>query len=272
MILFPSAKINIGLNILSKREDGFHNIETLMYPVNITDILTINKSDESKQKIIFTSTGLTIDSKPEDNLIVKAYNLLDKYYNLPSLKIHLHKSIPFGAGLGGGSSDCAFTIKGINEFCNLQLSNKRMEELAAMLGSDTAFFIKNKPAIGKGRGEKLYLFDINLTNYQIVIIIPPVPVSTKQAYNLIKPKLPEFNLSESLKKDLSLWKKLIFNDFEESVFSQYPEIESVKKTLYKSGAVYASLSGSGSSVFGIFKTKPNLKDIFPKDYFYKEDL
>jgi 4-diphosphocytidyl-2-C-methyl-D-erythritol kinase len=272
MILYPNAKINIGLNILSKREDGFHNIETLMYPVNITDILTINTVENSNEKIVFTTTGLFIDAEPEDNLIVKAYNLLDKYYNLPSLKIHLHKSIPFGAGLGGGSADCAFVIKGINKLCNLNISEKTMEEFAAKLGSDTAFFIKNKPAMATGRGEILKSANIDLSNYKIAIVIPSVSVSTKQAYSLVKPKQPKFNLQESLKKDLDYWKTTIFNDFEASVFAQFSEIKDVKNILYKAGAIYASLSGSGSSVFGIFKSKPNLKSMFPENYFYKADL
>ena len=258
MILFPNAKINIGLNIVSKRDDGNHNIETIMYPVNITDILTINKSKNLNKKIDFTSTGIVIDTNTENNLIVKAYNLLDKHYDLPPLKIHLHKSIPFGAGLGGGSADCAFTIKGINQICNLQLSIDEMEKFASKLGSDTAFFIKNTPATATGRGEILTPFDIDLFGYKIIIVIPPISVSTKQAYSLVKPKIPKFNLNKSVKKEPILWKSTVFNDFEESVFFQYPEIKQVKKTLYKSGAIYASLSGSGSSVFGIFDKLPDL--------------
>ena len=271
MILYPNAKINIGLNILSKREDGFHELETLMYPIGLTDILTINRSENKYQSINFTTTGITIDGKPEDNLIVKAYNLIAQNYKLPVLDIHLHKSIPFGAGLGGGSADCAFAIKSINEYCKLNISTAKMENIASKLGSDCPFFINNKPAIAKGRGEILSSFKININQFHFVIIIPPIPISTKQAYSLVTPCNTNKNLESLLQKDTTGWKNYIKNDFEESVFPQYPEIEKIKNTLYSMGAVYSSLSGSGSAVFGIFKNRPVLKDVFTKEYFIWQD-
>lgn len=267
MILFPNAKLNIGLNILFKRDDGFHELETLMYPVNLRDILTINKSYSLYRKLKFTSTGINIDGDPENNLIVKAYQLINREYNLPSLEIHLHKSIPFGAGLGGGSADCAFTIKGINDLCQLNLSIKKMEELAAVLGSDCPFFIKNKPAIARGRGEKLECYNLNLDEYYFAIVIPPIPISTQKAYRLIKPNHPIEKLSDLLKKEITNWHKSIVNNFEESIFPHYPDIKKIKVDLYTLGATYAALSGSGSAVFGIFENKVELKKVFPKEYF-----
>jgi 4-diphosphocytidyl-2-C-methyl-D-erythritol kinase len=267
MILYPNAKINIGLNILFKRADGFHELETIMYPIPLTDILTINISANSTQKINFTTTGIKIDGNKEDNLICKAYNLLDSKYPLPALDIHLHKSIPFGAGLGGGSADCAFAIKGINELGQLNLPMQTLEEIAAELGSDCPFFIQNKPAIAKGRGELLESFNMDLSAYNFVVIIPPIPISTKEAYSLVKPSTPVYNLKDSIQSGIRTWKDEIQNNFEDSVFPQFPEIQNIKETLYEKGALYASLSGSGSAVFGIFREIPNFETVFPKEYF-----
>lgn len=271
MILYPNAKINIGLNILYKREDGFHELETLMYPIQLTDILTINKSTNQNQKLKFTATGIQIDGDKEDNLICKAYNLLDSIYKLPALDIHLHKSIPFGAGLGGGSADCAFAISGINSLCQLNLPMQTMEEIAGELGSDCPFFIQNKPAIAKGRGELLEPFNVDLRPYNFVVVIPSIPINTKEAYRFVKPSLPAYNLRDSLLKGIDTWKNTIQNNFEDSVFPQYPEIQKIKETLYEKGALYASLSGSGSAVFGIFKDVPNFETVFSKDYFISID-
>ena len=267
MILYPNAKINIGLNILNKRADGFHELETLMYPVKIKDTLIINKAQDRYKKPKLTTDGITIDGNTDDNLIVKAYNILDNLYNLPPIDFHLHKTIPFGAGLGGGSADCAFTITGINELCNLNLTIVEMENIASQLGSDCPFFITNKPAISTGRGEILNQNKIDLNSFYFAVIIPPIPISTKEAYNLVTPNKPIYNLEKALKTDINKWKGLIVNNFEDSVFPQYPAIKKIKEKLYNSGAKYSSLSGSGSAVFGIFKERPILNDIFPKDYF-----
>ncbi|MDA3892864.1 MAG: 4-(cytidine 5'-diphospho)-2-C-methyl-D-erythritol kinase [Salinivirgaceae bacterium] len=271
MILYPNAKINIGLDILFKRDDGFHELETIMYPTGWTDVLTIKNGTGTNNTINFTSTGIIIDGKPENNLIVKAYQLINPKYELPSLDIHLHKSIPFGAGLGGGSADCAFTISGINSFCKLNLSVAEMEDLASELGSDCPFFIQNKPAIAMGRGELLESVNLDLSNYHIAIVIPPIPISTKEAYSLVKPSKPQKLLNELVRFDISDWKGQIKNDFEDSVFPLYPEIEKIKEKLYELDALYSALSGSGSAVFGIFSKKPDLSQIFPSNYFIWND-
>lgn len=265
MILYPNAKINIGLDILKKRNDGFHELETIMYPVGLNDILTINHTNKNELK--FTATGIAIDGNPEDNLILKAYHLISNSHNIPPLEIHLHKSIPFGAGLGGGSADCAFTITGINQLCNLGMSTSEMEGIAAELGSDCPFFINNTPALAKGRGEKLSPITLNLNKYYFAIIIPPIPISTKLAYSKVKPAIPDVKLENKITSDIKDWRNMIKNDFEASVFPEFPEIEKIKETLYKHGADYASLSGSGSAVFGIFNENPKIKHFFPDNYF-----
>lgn len=265
MILYPNAKVNIGLDILKKRSDGFHELETIMYPIGLTDILTINFSTSNNFR--FSTTGITIDGNPNDNLIVSAYKLINKKHKLPALDIHLHKSIPFGAGLGGGSADCAFAIAGINKLCEINMSIEEMEYFAAELGSDCPFFIQNRPALAKGRGELLSLVDIDLTDFYFAIVIPPIPISTKLAYSKVQPQFPEEKLEHNITKNINNWKTLIKNDFEDSVFPEFPEIKKIKETFYNSGAVYASLSGSGSAVFGIFEEKPELKQNFPENYF-----
>jgi len=268
MILFPNAKINIGLNILKKRNDGYHDITTMMYPIPLTDILDILKSTGTKhKKCSLTTTGLAINGNPEDNLVCKAYNLLDKEFELPPVTVHLHKSIPFGAGLGGGSSDGAFMLKGLNELFDLQLNNDRLAFFAAKLGSDCPFFIKNRPAIATARGEELSHQKLDLSEFFIVVIIPKMTISTREAYSLIKPASPKHSIEEYFHLPIESWKNKLVNDFEEPVYSLKPEIAGVKQKLYEAGAVYASLSGSGSSTYGLFRTEPNLKGVFPKDYF-----
>lgn len=267
MILYPNAKINIGLNIIKKRTDGFHELETVMYPIDLADVLTINFSNGSKKGATFSATGIKIDGDPNDNLIVKAYNIINSKCNLPALNIHLHKSIPFGAGLGGGSSDCAFTIKGINNLCKLNMTIKEMEQIAAELGSDCPYFIRNQPALAKGRGEILSTLKIDLNKYHFAVIIPPIPISTKLAYSKVTPQIPENSLSKTISSDIEKWKYLIKNDFETSVFPEFPEIQKIKDELYSQGAIYAALSGSGSAVFGIFTERIDASSIFSEEYF-----
>lgn len=269
MIIFPNAKINIGLNIVEKRDDGFHNIETLMYPVLITDRLEIKKTPgHSNGNITFTSSGINIDGNTQDNLICKAYNLLHSDFNLPSVTMHLHKQIPIGAGLGGGSADAAFALKGINNMFGLMLSYDELERYAAQLGSDCAFFIKNKPSFATQRGEKLQIIPINLANYFIAIVIPNTSVSTKEAYANICPQKPENSLKKLLTQAVNKWQENIKNDFEETVFKQKSEIATIKENMIKAGAIYSSMSGSGAAVFGLFSSKPNLKFMIKKNYFY----
>lgn len=269
MILYPNAKINLGLNILGKRNDDFHEIDTLMYPIGLTDIIRIEKEGcHSQGEIVLENFGLQVDSEPSDNIIVKAYKLLDNDFNLPSLRIKLQKNIPFGAGLGGGSADATFTLLGINAFCNLNLSGDKLEDYAAKLGSDCAFFVKNKAAFSRGRGELLSPYNIDLNTYQLVLIIPNVYVSTQTAYANIKAKRPEKSIEQIVTEiPVSLWKDYLVNDFETTVFEKHPEILKIKEKLYNSGALYASMSGSGSAVFGIFEKPITVDKLFPENYF-----
>jgi 4-diphosphocytidyl-2-C-methyl-D-erythritol kinase len=264
MLSFPNAKINIGLNVVSKRQDGYHNLETIFYPIKLTDALEIIKSDETK----FSASGIVINGDPEQNLVIKAYRLLQDDFNLPSLKIHLHKVIPFGAGLGGGSADAAFALKMINDYFELGISISNLEKYASKIGADCPFFIKNKPTFAYGTGDQFSPVNLDLSAYTIILVKPTCSVSTPEAYRNITPQKADFNLTKINKLPIEEWRSIIKNDFEASVFPQYPEIENIKNILYDNGAVYASMSGSGSSVFGIFKCIPNdAKILFPKaDY------
>lgn len=259
MILYPNAKINIGLNVIEKRVDGFHNLETLFYPVDAYDILEIVESDTLKM----FQYGIDYPGEVMDNLCVRAYNLLKSEYNIPPVEIHLYKRIPVGAGLGGGSSDAAFTLKGLNDLFNLSIPDKKLWEYASMLGSDCPFFIYNKPMLGTGRGEILSEVEItDLSDYRIELVYPPFFVSTADAYRGIVPRnVRELNgekfkgqsLVEMLKEPVESWKDNVTNDFELTVFNKIPQLAEYKEDLYKRGAVYASMSGSGSAMFGVFK-------------------
>lgn len=259
MILYPNAKINIGLNVIEKRVDGFHNLETLFYPVEAYDILEIVESDTLKM----FQYGIDYPGEVMDNLCVRAYNLLKGEYNIPPVEIHLYKRIPVGAGLGGGSSDAAFTLKGLNDLFNLSIPDKKLWEYASMLGSDCPFFIYNKPMLGTGRGEILSEVEItDLSDYRIELVYPPYFVSTADAYRGIVPRnVRELNgekfkgksLAQMLKEPVESWKDNVTNDFEITVFNKIPELVKYKEDLYKRGAVYASMSGSGSAMFGVFK-------------------
>jgi 4-diphosphocytidyl-2-C-methyl-D-erythritol kinase len=235
VVAFPNCKINLGLNVIRRRSDGYHDIETIFYPVPWTDILEVIPSD----KFEFTVTGNVIPGKEDDNLCVRAHKIM----NAPPAKIHLHKIIPTGAGLGGGSSDAAWTLRLLNEVFDLKHSREELRSYAAQLGSDCAFFIDDVPKIGSGRGEILKDTSLSLKGKFIVIIKPGIHVSTAEAYAGVVPKESKLDV-----EDMSTWK----NDFEESVFEKYPLIRKIKEELYKHGAEYASMSGSGSSVFGIF--------------------
>ncbi|MCG6186097.1 4-(cytidine 5'-diphospho)-2-C-methyl-D-erythritol kinase [Maribellus maritimus] len=264
MVVFPNAKINIGLNVVSRREDGYHNLETIFYPVKLADALEIAESDETE----FSYSGLHIDGAPESNLVYKAYSLLKSDFELPGLKIHLHKVIPFGAGLGGGSSDAAFVLKLINEYCSLGLNSTELKQYAKKIGADCPFFIENKASFARGIGDQLEPIQIDLSKFEIVIVKPQISVSTPDAYRNIKPSQPSFNLKELNKIPFEEWRDFVVNDFEKTVFPKYPEIQSIKEALYKMGALYAAMSGSGSAVFGIFRHLPANTDKFlPKGIF-----
>lgn len=251
MILFPNAKINLGLHILSKREDNYHNLETLMHPIGLFDILEFLPGKETETSL--RHTGIPVSGEISENLVYKAYILLKEKYQLPELKIHLHKMIPAGAGLGGGSSDAAFMLKGLNQFFGLKLSISELHEYAAILGSDCSFFIENVPALASGRGEILAPAENYIKNYKILLFFPGFPVSTKEAYSGITPNSERESLFSVLETGISDWKLNLRNDFEKTVFEKYPQLGILKDSLYECGAVYASLSGSGSAVYGIFE-------------------
>jgi len=251
MICFPNAKINIGLNITEKRTDGFHNIETIFYPVQLNDVIEIHKSD----KMTYENSGLLVDGGNGDkNIILKAYNLLSSDFELQPVNVHLHKIIPFGAGLGGGSSDGVFALKLFNSLFNLSLSEEKLYDYSKKLGSDCPFFIANKPCFASGKGDKLVPVEINLSNYYLVIVNPGIMVETAKAYSQITPCKITKSLKELINIPISLWRDVISNDFENVIFNNYPEIKNIKDKLYSEGAIYASMSGSGSSVFGIFES------------------
>jgi len=263
MIAFPNAKINLGLHITEKRPDGFHNLETVFVPVDWTDVLELAPSNETE----FSASGITISGDSEDNLVMKAYRLIQKDHQLPELKIHLHKQIPFGAGLGGGSSDAAFMLKMLNKTFDLNIPEEKLMNYAAILGSDCPFFILNKPVFATGRGEIMNIINLRLNDTFIFLVKPPVEVSTAEAFRYVIPEKPSVSIPEILNLPVQEWKNKLVNQFESSVFRQYPEIGAIKQKLYEMGAQYASMSGSGSCVFGLFNELPvGFESAFPSPY------
>jgi 4-diphosphocytidyl-2-C-methyl-D-erythritol kinase len=250
MIIFPNAKINLGLHVTGKREDGFHNLETVFYPVSLKDALEIIPAPDKEFR--FTSSGLVIPGEPCDNLVVKAFRLLQSRFALPEVHIHLHKAIPTGAGLGGGSSDAAFTLTLLNRLFSLNLDKAGLEELALLLGSDCPFFIRNMPVFATGRGNKFQDISLDLSGYQIRFAFPGVHVSTREAFEGISIRPHEQSPYAICSFPVNEWKGRLVNDFEESVFLTHPEIAEAKEQFYRDGAVYASMTGSGSAVYGIF--------------------
>lgn len=268
MITFPNAKINLGLNIVSKRLDGYHNLETIFYPIPIKDALEIIPSQHKNDS--FIEAGLKVDSLSADNLVIKALNLLRKEYFIPPLEIHLLKKIPFGAGIGGGSADASFMIRLLNDTFSLNISDEKMVILAIKLGADCPFFIYNRPMFASGIGEELEDINLSLDNYYLALVKPDIHIPTKDAFALIKPQRPELSLKEIVKRPIEEWKNLMYNDFEKSIFPKYPLIEKVKSKLYSQGALYSSMSGSGSSVYGIFKEETYLESEFKGCYVWEE--
>ncbi|MEZ5012340.1 MAG: 4-(cytidine 5'-diphospho)-2-C-methyl-D-erythritol kinase [Bacteroidales bacterium] len=256
MTLFPNAKINIGLRIVSRRDDGFHNIETIFYPVMVRDILEFVGDDSGNDSDSLTSTGLVTGCAMKDNLVIRALNLLRLKYNIPALHIHLHKAIPAGSGLGGGSSDAAFMLRYLNRFYRLGLCNNDLKKLALELGSDCPFFIENRPMYATGRGEELTPVKPVPGKHFIMIVNPGIEVNTGDAYRLTTPRTPSSDLRKLYNLPVNEWKGKIVNDFEEVVFKLHPEIGEIRENLYGMGAIYASMSGSGSSVFGLFDSAP----------------
>ncbi len=260
MICFPNAKINLGLNVTNKRQDGYHDIQSCLFPIPLRDILEIIPAD----KFSFRQTGLEIPDNGSTNLCVQAYDLLKVDHDLPPVAIHLHKVIPMGAGLGGGSSDCAFTLKLLNEVFSLQLTAAQLEGYAAQLGSDCPFFIKNIPAIATGTGTTLTPFDLDLSAYSIGMIFPGVHIGTKEAYSGLTPKWPEHVLEETLNSNLHAWQEKLINDFQPGAISLHEEVAKALSDLKGLNALYYAMSGSGSAVFGLFSDDKSQKEV---DYF-----
>jgi 4-diphosphocytidyl-2-C-methyl-D-erythritol kinase len=251
---FPNAKINIGLDIIRRRSDGYHDISTLFYPINITDAMEIMPSE----KFIFDNRGIKIDCEIEKNLCYKAYKMLKDDFDLPPVKFVLYKHIPFGSGLGAGSANAAFTIKMLNDMFSLKLSVEQMVAYASRLGADCAFFIHNRPMLAEGTGNILNETELNLSGKTLVLVLPPISVNTAKAYSQCKPAEPQYKLEDSIKLPIEQWKDRIKNDFEPTVFAENPLLTDIKQKLYESGAIFALMSGSGSTMYGIFDTKPQL--------------
>jgi 4-diphosphocytidyl-2-C-methyl-D-erythritol kinase len=271
MIAFPNCKVNLGLHILRKRPDGFHDLETVFYPIPIYDAIEIVQSPGIDHDVEFTSSGLVVDSSPEHNICVRAYRLLKKDFpELASVRMHLHKVIPLGAGLGGGSSDGAFMLTLLNKKFGLAITENQLINYALQLGSDCPFFIKNRPQFATGRGERLEDIAIDVSCYRVVVINPGIHVLTGKAFERIKPNSERASIRDIIFKPVQEWKDYLKNDFEESLFSLYPEIQTIKEQLYQKGAVYASMSGSGSSVFGLFEKNTDLQFDFPSHYLNKD--
>lgn len=271
MITFPIAKINLGLNVVERRPDGYHNLETVFYPVPISDALELtimNTKFPSTVDCDIKVTNLEVEGDEQRNLVVRAYQLLKQdFQQMPRIHAHLWKGIPTQAGMGGGSSDCAYTIRLLNEMFTLGLSDEQMIQYAARLGADCAFFILSRPAYAEGIGELLQPISLNLSSYYIGIVRPNIPVSTREAFSLIKPQKPAKCCREVVMQTIETWREELTNDFEQSVFTLHPEIGAIKQQLYDLGAVYAAMSGSGSAVFGLFQNEIDLAAHFPKDVF-----
>jgi len=254
MLLFPNCKINLGLSIIRKREDGYHDLETVFYPVGLRDAVEVIKLGQGSNGVVYSCSGLRVAGGDKDNLCVKAYGLLKKDFpELPGVKIHLHKAIPMGAGLGGGSADGAFTLRLLNEFCGLTLSDEQLMAYALQLGSDCPFFIHNKPCFATGRGEVLQEITLDLSMYTFIIVNPGIHVSTAKAFSQIRPGKPRQSILDIIHQPIHFWKEQLLNDFETGVSNTYPEIARIKEQLYANGAIYASMTGSGSSVYGLFE-------------------
>jgi 4-diphosphocytidyl-2-C-methyl-D-erythritol kinase len=277
MVVFPNCKINIGLNILDKRQDGFHNLETVFFPVPIKDSLEIIRAKTNSADLIFSQSGIAIEGDTADNLCIKAYHLLKKDFpHLPAIQMHLHKVIPMGAGLGGGSADGAFALRLFNDKFQLNLSPAQLISYALSLGSDCPFFILNQPCFATGRGEIMTALNISLSGYTLVLINPGIHVNTGWAFAQLKNEPVEnrvsSNLLQHIQEPINNWRNTIVNDFENAVFKAHPAIADIKNALYSNGAVYASMSGSGSSVFGLFEKSTDLPLNLPADYFTKAVL
>lgn len=263
MLLLPHCKINLGLHVLAKRPDGYHDLETVFYPVPLRDNLEITPLRGEDAPYRLETGGLSVEGSAADNLVVKVYLSLREEFRLPPVRIYLHKLIPTGAGLGGGSSDAAFMMRGLNELFGLGLSQADMRQRVARFGADCAFFVQDRAAYATGIGDRLSPLPLSLKGLHIALVKPHVSVSTKEAYAHVTPKPAAYPLREAVTRPVEEWRNLIANDFEASVFPHHPELTAIKQTLYDMGALYAAMSGSGSTVFGIFsRPVPEAENIF----------
>lgn len=271
MIVFPNCKINLGLSIIGKRSDGYHNLETVFYPLPFYDVLEVIHHPHQNGDCALITSGIEIEGSPETNLCVKAYRLLKyDFPQLPSVKIHLHKTIPAGAGLGGGSADGAFMLMLLNDKFKLHLTEEKLLQYALMLGSDCPFFIINKPVFATQRGEVMQPVLLNLSGYHLMLINPCIHVNTGWAFSQVNYSFQN-NISNIIEQPMENWQGQLENAFEKPVFEKYPEVKTIKELLLKNGALFASMSGSGSSVYGIFSNPANVnRNMFPSHYFIKQ--
>ncbi len=276
MVTFPIAKINLGLNVVEKRADGYHNLQTVFYPVPLMDALEVTPMAQgfpSNVDCDLKVTNIAIEGDEQRNLVVRAYQLLkEDFPTLPRLHAHLWKGIPTQAGMGGGSSDCAYMIRLLNELFELQLSDEQMMRYAARLGADCAFFVLSKPCYAEGIGEQLEPIDLDLSGWYIGVVRPDIPVPTKEAFSRIKPHYPKQCCKDIVMQPIETWREALVNDFEESVFALHPEIGAIKAKLYDMGATYAAMSGSGSALFGLFKEEPRLQEAFNGEFTFSGAL
>lgn len=274
MVVFPCCKINLGLNVVERRTDGYHNLETVFYPIPLHDNLEVITAKNASQPYLLHNTGLSVDGADENNLVVKVYNLLrEDYKQIPPVEIWLHKRIPSGAGLGGGSSDAAFMMRLLNEQYELGMDDEDIEYRLSRLGADCAFFYQARPAFATGIGDQLMPIDFDLAGWNFVLVKPDIHVSTREAYSMVRPKPSTHSLLQALSRPVETWKDTVKNDFEYSVFQHYPEIAAIKQTLYDMGAAYASMSGSGSSVFALFeRSQPEAESVFSDCFVYETRL
>ena len=264
MICFPNAKINIGLRVTEKRPDGFHNLETIFYPVHgLCDCLEFQEST----KLQFENYGIQIDTPPEKNLCIKAWEIFKSHYDIPPVHIKLLKNIPFGGGLGGGSADASFLLSALNSYFSVQASSEELEKMALQIGSDCPFFINNKPVFAEGRGEIFSKTNLSLQGHWILLVKPDVAISTAEAYRGVTPQKREQTLLNDLPQHISQWKNCVENDFEKSIFKNHPKIAQVKNTMYTLGAIYASMSGSGATVYGLFDHEIDIPTTLPVVWF-----
>ncbi|MBG9374686.1 4-(cytidine 5'-diphospho)-2-C-methyl-D-erythritol kinase [Panacibacter sp. DH6] len=271
MVVFPNCKINLGLNIIRKRPDGYHDLETVFYPLPLTDALEVIQPAAAPAGINFSMSGLPVQGTAENNLCIKAYHLLkNEFPQIPPVQMHLHKAIPMGAGLGGGSADGAFTLKLLNDKFNLGINAERLVQYALQLGSDCPFFIYNKPCFATGRGEVMNTLPLDLSAYKIIIVNPGIHINTGWAFSRVIPALPPHSIKDIVQQPVEKWQQQLINDFEAPVLSAHPSLKELKEKLQNLGALYVSMSGSGSTFFGIFEKNAPLQSAhFPGTYFVR---